>query len=130
MVLALKVNDKDNVATIFAEQVQGGDAIQVRDKKGETIEVKALEAVPYGHKIALQDIAKGQIIVKYGEEIGMASADIRKGEHVHVHNLESMTGIRTAGRRRPNEILRLQKSRRQCRMPEPGSSDSKRSLCS
>ena len=34
MVLALKVNDKDNVATIFAEQVQGGDVIQIRDKKG------------------------------------------------------------------------------------------------
>ena len=90
MVLALKVNDKDNVATIFAEQVQGGDAIQVRDKKGETIEGKALEAIPYGHKLALQDIAKGQIIVKYGEEIGMASSDIQKGEHVHIHNLESM----------------------------------------
>ena len=56
MVLALKVNDKDNVATIFAEQVQGGDVIQIRDKKGETTEVRALEAVPYGHKIALQDI--------------------------------------------------------------------------
>ena len=118
MVLALKVNDKDNVATIFAEQVQGGDVIQIRDKKGETTEVKALEAVPYGHKIALQDIAKGQIIVKYGEEIGMASADIREGEHVHIHNLE------TAGRRKQNEILRLQKSRRQCRLPEPGSSNS------
>ena len=90
MVLALKVNDKDNVATIFAEQVQGGDAIQVRDKKGETTEVKALEAIPYGHKLALQDIAKGQIIVRYGEEIGMASSDIQKGEHVHIHNLESM----------------------------------------
>ena len=47
MVLALKVNDKDNVATIFAEQVQGGDVIQIRDKKGETTEVRALEAVPY-----------------------------------------------------------------------------------
>ena len=90
MVLALKVNDKDNVATIFAEQVQGGDVIKVRDKKGETTEVKALEAIPYGHKLALQDIAKGQIIVKYGEEIGMASSDIQKGEHVHIHNLESM----------------------------------------
>ena len=77
MVLALKVNDKDNVATIFAEQVQGGDVIQIRDKKGETTEVRSLEAVPYGHKIAPQDIAKGQIIVKYGEEIG-------------IHNLESM----------------------------------------
>ena len=90
MVLALKVNDKDNVATIFAEQVQGGDVIQVRDKKGETTEVRALESIPYEHEIALQDIAKGQIIVKYGEEIGMASADIRTGEHVHIHNLESM----------------------------------------
>ena len=66
MVLALKVNDKDNVATIFAEQVQGGNVIQIRDKKGETTEVKALEAVPYGHKIALQDIAKE--LVKPGRD--------------------------------------------------------------
>ena len=28
--------------------------------------------------------------MKYGEEIGMASSDIQKGEHVHIHNLESM----------------------------------------
>ena len=49
MVLALKVNDKDNVATIFAEQVQGGDVIQIRDNKGETTVVRALEAVLYVH---------------------------------------------------------------------------------
>ena len=94
MVLALKVNDKDNVATIFAEQVQGGDVIQVRDKKGETTEVKALEAIPYGHKLALQDMHRSgagcAFFPKYGEEIGMASSDIQKGEHVHIHNLESM----------------------------------------
>ena len=59
MVLALKVNDKDNVATIFAEQVQGGDVIQIRDKKGETTEVRALEAVPYGHKIAPAGYCEG-----------------------------------------------------------------------
>ena len=92
MVLALKVNDKDNVATIFAEQVQGGDAIQVRDKKGETIEVKALEAVPYGHKIALCDIKKGEEIIKYGEAIGAASRDIAAGDYVHIHNMDSQRG--------------------------------------
>ena len=92
MVLALKVNDKDNVATIFAEQVQGGDVIQIRDKKGETTEVKALEAVPYGHKIALCDIKKGEEIIKYGEAIGAASRDIAAGDYVHIHNMDSQRG--------------------------------------
>ena len=41
---------------------------------------------------ALKPIHKGELIIKYGEEIGMASADIVKGEYVHVHNLESMRG--------------------------------------
>ena len=62
MVLALKVNDKDNVATIFAEQVQGGDVIQIRDKKGETIEVKALEAVPYGHRLRCRILRRGRLL--------------------------------------------------------------------
>ena len=92
MVLALKVNDKDNVATIFAEQVQGGNVIQIRDKKGETTEVKALEAVPYGHKIALCDIKKGEEIIKYGEAIGAASRDIAAGDYVHIHNMDSQRG--------------------------------------
>ena len=92
MVLALKVNDKDNVATIFAEQVQGGDVIQIRDKKGETTEVRALEAVPYGHKIALCDIKKGEEIIKYGEAIGAASRDITAGDYVHIHNMDSQRG--------------------------------------
>ena len=34
------------------------------------------------------DIAKGEPIVKYGEHIGLAARDIKKGEHVHCHNLE------------------------------------------
>ena len=40
------------------------------------------------------------------------------------HESKEATGITTAGRRKQNEILRLQKSRRQCRLPEPGSSNS------
>ena len=30
--------------------------------------------------------------MKYGESIGAASCDIKKGDYVHVHNLEALRG--------------------------------------
>ncbi len=91
-VLALKVNDRDNVATVFADNVRPGMVIDVRDKKGNSWSVTALEAIPYGHKLALDEIAAGEAVVKYGEELGRASRAIARGAHVHVQNLESMRG--------------------------------------
>lgn len=90
--LALKVTDKDNVATIFANGVTDGTTVDVRDKKGNSETVTVIGDVPYGHKIAVRDIKKGELIIKYGEEIGAATKDILKGEYVHVHNLEALRG--------------------------------------
>ncbi len=90
--LALKVTDKDNVATIFANGITDGTAVDVRDKKGNSETVTVIGDVPYGHKIAVRDIKKGELIIKYGEEIGAATKDISKGEYVHVHNLEALRG--------------------------------------
>ncbi|MCI6730469.1 MAG: UxaA family hydrolase [Clostridiales bacterium] len=90
--LALKVDDLDNVATIFANGIVDGTQVEVRDKKGNSEIMTVIGDVPYGHKIALRDIAKGEPIMKYGESIGAASHDIRKGEYVHVHNLDAMRG--------------------------------------
>lgn len=42
-----------------------------------------------GHKYALCDIAKGEKVIKYGYPIGIASDDIKEGEHVHSHNLKT-----------------------------------------
>ncbi len=42
-----------------------------------------------GHKYALCNIKKGQNIIKYGNPIGHAVADIKKGEHIHSHNLKT-----------------------------------------
>jgi altronate hydrolase len=47
------------------------------------------EKIPSGHKLALRDIASGEPIIKYGEVIGRATADIARGEWVHTHNLKS-----------------------------------------
>lgn len=92
MEIALKVNDLDNVATIFAEKVATNDKIEVRDKKGNKSFLVLKDAIPYGHKVALKDLKVGDEIVKYGELIGKVTKDIVKGEHVHVHNIDSMRG--------------------------------------
>src|SRR5262249_29928844 len=45
--------------------------------------------VGLGHKLALRPIHKGEPVLKYGQIIGFASADIAPGSHVHVHNVNA-----------------------------------------
>ena len=45
--------------------------------------------IPFAHKVALRDIRKGETIVKYGYPIGHAIEEIKRGEHVHSHNLKT-----------------------------------------
>ena len=90
--IALKVNDLDNVATLFSNGGKAGAEIEIRDKKGESSFITLKNDLPYGHKIALCPITAGSDIVKYGESLGEASRDITAGEHVHVHNLDSKRG--------------------------------------
>ena len=42
-----------------------------------------------GHKYALCDIKEGENIIKYGNPIGHATEDIKKGDHVHTHNVKT-----------------------------------------
>ncbi len=42
-----------------------------------------------GHKVARHLIPSGATITKYGAPIGVATSDIAKGAHVHVHNVAS-----------------------------------------
>lgn len=84
-------HEKDNVATVFGE-VNKGDEVEIKDQKGNEMVITVLNDLPFGHKTALKKIKIGEEITKYGEEIGIASKDIEIGEHVHVHNLESIRG--------------------------------------
>jgi altronate dehydratase len=83
---ALVISDRDNVATAL-EPLAAGRRLEL----GEQV-VTLLEDVPSGHKVALCPIAAGQPVVKYGSPIGLASADIAAGAHVHTHNLASSRG--------------------------------------
>ena len=48
------------------------------------------EAVGLGHKIALRDLSVGDHVRKYGWPIGVVTAPVRAGEHVHTHNLKTL----------------------------------------
>lgn len=86
---ALRMSDRDNVATAISD-LSIGEKVLVED--GKKMEITLLTAVQFGHKFAVKPIKKGDDIIKYGEVIGRATADIAKGEHVHVHNIESLRG--------------------------------------
>jgi (2R)-sulfolactate sulfo-lyase subunit alpha len=85
------VHDKaDSVGVVVVEDVKPGmDITGWIMETNETISLKSLEAVPLGHKIALQPLAKGDTVLKYGNDIGRIVADVAKGNHVHVHNLKT-----------------------------------------
>jgi altronate dehydratase small subunit len=89
---ALIMHPKDNVATTV-EETQPGDPVQVSGG-GQVRTLTATEAIPFGFKIALEEIAQGAIITKYGETIGKAGRAIARGALVHIHNLE---GTRARG---------------------------------
>ncbi|ATG67516.1 UxaA family hydrolase [Campylobacter coli] len=76
------VNEKDNVATTLRDF-----------KKGEKVaNIELLNDIASGHKFALKDIKKDEIIIKYAEAIASASCDISTGEWVHIHNTAGIRG--------------------------------------
>ena len=88
------LHPNDNVATALVElqprTVVEPDRGDQREPAASRVEIRS--TIPFGHKLALQPIARGQPVVKYGEVIGLATANIAPGEHVHVHNVESQRG--------------------------------------
>jgi altronate dehydratase len=80
---ALVLHARDNVA-VAVEALSPGEQLWLR---GVLVTVR--EPIAFGHKIALCDLVDGEGVVKYGEVIGIASAVIGAGRHVHVHNVMS-----------------------------------------
>lgn len=64
-------------------------SIIINEKDNIAVELAGNDNIPAGHKFALKDIAKGEFVIKYGEVIGRASCDIKKGDWVHTHNVKS-----------------------------------------
>jgi L-2-hydroxycarboxylate dehydrogenase (NAD+) len=83
----LAVND--DVAAVL-DAVAAGAIVAVVGASGETVhEITAREPIPFGHKLAIRDIGAGRPVLRYGFPIGIATAAIAPGAHVHSHNMRS-----------------------------------------
>jgi altronate dehydratase small subunit len=78
---------KDNVATARVE-IDASVVLSSDDRDNIIVH----ERIPFGHKMALERIASGEPVIKYGQRIGVAMSDIDPGDLVHTHNLSGERG--------------------------------------
>ena len=77
-VTSLKVHGDDNVAIVLT---MGGLSAGAEVDAGVVLR----DDVPFGHKVALVDLAKGDAVIRYGVTIGIALEDLPKGSWVNEH---------------------------------------------
>jgi altronate dehydratase len=85
---AIRLHPEDEVA-IARVTLEADSTLCVDDTDQGDLQIVVRQAIPSGHKLAVQRIAAGSPVHRYGQVIGIASQDIAPGEHVHSHNLEA-----------------------------------------
>ena len=85
--LVHEMDDNVGVATVDIKTGEVAQGLYMDSQK--SIEMKTLQDIPLGHKIALKVLAVDMSVIKYGADIGRVVAEIKVGEHVHTHNLKT-----------------------------------------
>ncbi len=89
-----QVNPEDNVATLLQDAgPEPEPATILGPSRNQTVSL--LEPIALGHKVCTRAAAKGDLIVKYGVPIGVATVDIPMGAWVHLHNCSSQVDERS-----------------------------------
>ncbi|MBN1573916.1 MAG: UxaA family hydrolase [Deltaproteobacteria bacterium] len=79
----------DNVAVVVSD-IKRGDVVKgLNMESGDEFEIESNADIPFGHKIALVDFNVDDTVIKYDNDIGRVVAEIKKGDHVHVHNVKT-----------------------------------------
>ena len=83
-------DEKDNVGVVVIEKITPKQDCKCWIMENDTsANIQSVDEIPLGHKIAMVDLKEGDTILKYGHDIGKVVKSIKKGEHVHVHNVKT-----------------------------------------
>jgi len=84
------VHEKADTVGVVTVDMKAGEAARgLYMDSQQPIEVKTLKDIPLGHKIAIKQHQVGDAVIKYGHDIGKVVAEIKVGDHVHIHNLKT-----------------------------------------
>jgi (2R)-sulfolactate sulfo-lyase subunit alpha len=80
----------DNVGVVVVEGLASDtDMLCVVTHDNSDFRLKSKADIPIGHKVALKDLAEGDTVIKYGEDIGKMVGPAEMGGHVHTHNCKT-----------------------------------------
>ena len=83
-------DQKDNVGVVVVEKVTPKQyCTSWIIENDSSSNIQSMNEIRLGHKIAMTDLNEGDTILKYGHDIGKVVKSIKKGEHVHVHNVKT-----------------------------------------
>jgi len=90
MAHAILLHEPDDDVGIAVRDLKKGEAVGAVTLEGKFVtDVKLVDDVPLGHKVAMRDLAQAKDVIEYGRVIGAASQATKCGAHVHTHNLKT-----------------------------------------
>ncbi len=89
--VAMMIDKTDHVATCIAP-LKRGESVELTLNGRKRKRIKAKQSIPFAHKICVKAMKKGDQCLKYGLSIGSATKEIKVGDYIHVHNIESNRG--------------------------------------
>lgn len=90
------LHESDDDVGVATMDLTAGEVVEALTLEGEPVtELELVDDVPLAHKVAMKSMEASQDVLEYGRPIGISTAAISKGAHVHTHNLH---GKRWSGR--------------------------------
>lgn len=79
----IQIQPRDNVAVALADLPEG-QSVTVAGR-----EYRTSQAIPFGHKMALEDMPEGTVVIKYAAPIGHTTQAVQAGQWLHSHNMQT-----------------------------------------
>jgi (2R)-sulfolactate sulfo-lyase subunit alpha len=86
---ALAHRSGDDVAVAVTPIEAGEEVLVAYVSEDQELTVRARADVPYGHKVALRQLAAGAAVTEYSTQVGVTRTNIEPGDYVHTHNIKT-----------------------------------------
>jgi (2R)-sulfolactate sulfo-lyase subunit alpha len=91
MQYAILMHEADDDVGVAVMDLAAGSEVGAATLEGQSVgSLVVIQDIPLGHKVAMRDLPLDKRVIEYGRPIGRATQAIKRGEHVHVHNIRTL----------------------------------------
>lgn len=91
MQYAILMHEADDDVGVAVMDLAAGSEVGTATLEGQSVgSLVVIQDIPLGHKVAMRDLPLDKRVIEYGRPIGRATQAIKRGEHVHVHNIRTL----------------------------------------